>query len=202
MPVLPVGADEHGRRRRVRAFPESARDDDGVRLRLGAVAGLADGQHWKRCKQETPDLKRLPSEYMRAACLVHDAADGGAGDRGPPARHHRLDRLGPAAVRDRLSALGLRQSGACLPLPLSRGAAGGACSTTMRRRCSARPERIAGDDHTQRHGRRPAVNTWQVSRSRIAEGAGASKAGAVRLGGDRRDGPAGGSGAIDCAISL
>ena len=42
--------------------------------------------------------------------LVDDAADGGPGTARPPVRRDRLDRLGQASVRDRLSALGLRRS--------------------------------------------------------------------------------------------
>jgi predicted TIM-barrel fold metal-dependent hydrolase len=43
--------------------------------------------------------------------LADHPADGGAGDPRASARHHRLDRLGPAVVRQRLPALGFRRPG-------------------------------------------------------------------------------------------
>ena len=66
---------------------------------------------WNRLKVETPHLKRLPSRIHPRPCVADDAADGGAGQPRARARRDRLDRLGPAAVRDGLSALGLRRSG-------------------------------------------------------------------------------------------
>ena len=64
---------------------------------------------WHRLKQETPHLKRAPSEYIREQRLADHPADGGAAAARARAGCDRLDRLGPAAVRHRLPALGLRR---------------------------------------------------------------------------------------------
>ena len=65
---------------------------------------------WQRLQSEVPHVKRPPSEYIREQVwwTTQPMED-------PERREHlfdvdRLDRLGPAAVRDRLSALGLRRS--------------------------------------------------------------------------------------------
>ena len=65
---------------------------------------------WHRLKEETPHLKRAPSEYIREQRVADHAADGRAAAARARAGRDRLDRLGPAAVRHRLSALGLRRS--------------------------------------------------------------------------------------------
>src|SRR5262249_7574241 len=49
------------------------------------------------------------------ACVVDDATHGGARPQEPAPRHDGMDRLGPAAVCLRLSALGLRRSLPRLP---------------------------------------------------------------------------------------
>ena len=75
--VLHGGPHGHGRRRSRRRssawsvegvfeqLPGAAGRADRGRLRLAAVADVADGQHWKRLRDEVPHLKRPPSEYVR-----------------------------------------------------------------------------------------------------------------------------------------
>ena len=67
-------------------------------------------KHWQRLKSEVPHVKRPPSEYIRDHIwwTTQPMED-------PERREHlfeliELDRLGQAAVRDRLSALGFRRS--------------------------------------------------------------------------------------------
>ena len=67
-------------------------------------------QHWARHREEVPHVTRPPSEIMRQGLWI-TTQPMEEPERAPPAaRPDRVDRLGPAAVRDRLPALGLRRS--------------------------------------------------------------------------------------------
>ena len=62
---------------------------------------------WKRLKHETPHLTQAPSEYIRSQVwFTTQPMEEPAAPRAS-AGLHRVDRVGPAAVRDGLSALGL-----------------------------------------------------------------------------------------------
>src|SRR5262249_11413505 len=80
---------------------------------------------------DAPAVGIYPPEY-----LVHDPADRGAGRSGAPAGDDRLARLGPAAVLDRLPALGLRRPHLRVQVQDDRGAAGGTVPWQRRRRLS------------------------------------------------------------------
>ena len=87
-------------------YPETQDGDDRGRLRLGAVAVVAARQEFRAAAQrgaasQAPAVGIYPRPH-----LVDHAADGRPGTARPSVRSDRLDRLGQAAVRDRLSALG------------------------------------------------------------------------------------------------
>ena len=108
---------------------------DRGRLRLAAVAELAARPALARgCEAEVPHLKRPPSEYSGSS----------SGSRTQPMEEPErpartsldlmaLDRLRPAAVRDRLPALGLRRPGPrrC-PAPRPRACAGRSAASNAR----------------------------------------------------------------------
>ena len=70
---------------------------------------------FERMRDEVPHLKPPPSEYIREHIWVTTQPMEEPDDRRHRARHHGVDRLGPAAVRHRLPALGLRRSVPRLP---------------------------------------------------------------------------------------
>ena len=110
-PGLPGASHQPGHRGRVRAPAEPALRHDRGRLRLAAVAGLAARQALEDAGgRDAASASALPSEYIREPGLADHPADGGAAEPRAPAGPDRLDRLGPAAVRLGLSALGLRRS--------------------------------------------------------------------------------------------
>ena len=76
---------------------------------------LAHGQAFRAHARRGSASEEQAVGVCPAQSLVHHAADGRDGKSGPPARHHGLDRLGPAAVLQRLSALGFRRPALCLP---------------------------------------------------------------------------------------
>ena len=76
-----------------------------------ALAWRMDRQ-WAKLRKEVPHLKRPPSEYMRTNVWFTTQPIEEPEPRSQLLRRDRLDRLGPRAVRHRLSALGLRRSGA------------------------------------------------------------------------------------------
>ncbi len=79
---------------------------------------------YERMRSEVPHLKRRPSEYIREHIWVSTQPIEEPRDPKHTATGDGMDRLGPAAVRLRLSALGLRR-----PIPrLSRGSSPGALS--------------------------------------------------------------------------
>ena len=69
-------------------------------------------RQFAKLRKEVPHLKRAAVGIHADQCLVHHAAGGGAGAARASGRCDRVDGLGPRAVRHRLSALGLRRSGA------------------------------------------------------------------------------------------
>ena len=108
---------EPGVRRRVRALPQAQDRADRGRLRLGAGAGLAHGQALGTHAHGDAAPEAPAVRICARALLVHHAADRGAGEPARPRRDHRMGRLGPADVLDRLSALGLRRSAPRLQVP-------------------------------------------------------------------------------------
>ncbi len=104
------GADQPDLRGRVRALPDAEGGAGRGRLRLGARACLADGP---AVRQAAPRgaASEAPAVGVHAEQrLVHHPAGGGAGAARAPGGCDRVDGLGSRAVRDRLSALGLRRS--------------------------------------------------------------------------------------------
>ena len=86
---------------------EAEDGDDRGRLRLGAVAVVAARQEFRAAAQRgAASQAQAVGIYPRPHLLDH-AADGRPGAPRPSVRRHRLDRLGQAAVRHRLPALGL-----------------------------------------------------------------------------------------------
>ena len=81
---------------------------------LPALAWRLD-KLFERMRGEVPHLKRKPSEYIREHIWVTTQPMEEPEDRRHAARHDGMDRLGPAAVRLRLSALGFRRSVPRLP---------------------------------------------------------------------------------------
>ena len=104
-------------------FPESEGRADRRRLRLGAGAVLAHGQALAAHAQGNC---RISSGRRRNTCASTcwfttqpiEEPDDPAASR----RRHRLARLGPADVLDRLPALGFRRSAAGLQVRAERGA--------------------------------------------------------------------------------
>ncbi|MGX1237772.1 putative TIM-barrel fold metal-dependent hydrolase [Bradyrhizobium japonicum] len=78
-----------------------------VRLRLGPVARLAARQGLAPAAQRSAACEAAAVGIYPRAGVVDHAADGGPGAARGSVRRHQMDRLGPIAVRDRLSALGL-----------------------------------------------------------------------------------------------
>ena len=64
-------------------------------------------KHFDRLRSELPHLKKKPSEYLREHVWWSTQPMEEPDDKRAPARRDRLDGLGQADVRDRLSALGL-----------------------------------------------------------------------------------------------
>jgi len=92
-------------------------------LAWAAALGVADGPAVGEAEagaaaSETGALGVYPHQ-----CLVHHAASRGAGPAQPIGGDARVDRLGSGAVRDRLSALGLRRSGSGAADQADRGTA-------------------------------------------------------------------------------
>ena len=87
-------------------FPDLKVRHGRSRLRLGAVAGLAAGQGLEAAAGRDAAPEATAQRIYAPARLVDDPADGGAGAARASARHHRLDGLGSAVVRDRLSRIG------------------------------------------------------------------------------------------------
>ncbi len=63
-------------------------------------------KHFERLRSEVPHLKTQAVGIHPRPYLVDHAADGGPGAARASVRDDRVDRLGQAAVRDRLPALG------------------------------------------------------------------------------------------------
>ena len=104
-------------------FPKPQGGDGGGRLRLAAAADVAARQAVRAHARRGAAPEAQAVRVHPRARLRDDAADGGAGRSPACAGRHGVDRLGPAAVRQRLSALGFRR-----PVP----------------RLSGRPERRSG----------------------------------------------------------
>src|SRR5271166_3224816 len=108
-PVIAVLPYQPGDRGRVRAHPELQAGADRVWVRVAAAARLAARQavapaEGRDAAPEARALRVHPRE-----CLADHPADGGAAAARARAGRDRLDRLGPADLRHRLSALGLRR---------------------------------------------------------------------------------------------
>ena len=88
---------QHGVRRRVRAVPRPEDRLGRERICLGAESLLAHGQAFRAHAGRGAAPEEQAVGVCPAQSLVHHAADGRDGKSGPPARHHGLDRLGPAA---------------------------------------------------------------------------------------------------------
>ena len=93
-------------------IPEFQAGADRVGLRLAAAAGLAARQALAPAEagDAAPEARAVGIHPRKR--LADHPADGGAAAARARAGRDRLDRLGPAAVRHRLPALGLRRSDA------------------------------------------------------------------------------------------
>ena len=91
-------------------YPETEDGDDRGRLRLGAVAWLAARQEFRPAAQRGAASEAPPVGIYPRSHLVDHAADGRPGTARASVRGDRVDRLGQAVVRDRLSALGFRRA--------------------------------------------------------------------------------------------
>ena len=98
---------EPGAGGRVRAAPEAQDDHGRGRLRLGAVAVVAARQEFRAAAQRGAASQAQAVGIYPRPHLVDHAADGRPGKARASVPGDRLDRLGQAAVRHRLSALGL-----------------------------------------------------------------------------------------------
>jgi hypothetical protein len=95
-------------RGRVRAFPEAEADHGRGGCAWAPSLAWRLDKVWRTLKAETPTHARALRIHPRS-CVVDEPADRGAGAAVAPGRRHRVDGLGPAAVRHRLPALGLRR---------------------------------------------------------------------------------------------
>ena len=167
---LPGARDQPRLRGRVRALPGAEGRADRGRLRLAAAAGLAARQALGAAARRGAAPEAAAVRVRPRAHLAHDPADGGAGRPAAPRRVMRMDRLGPADVRDRLPALGLRRPDpgaalrsrcpACAQADLPRQRA---------RRCTGWP-----DGQARRRPRSTRSRRASASSSRCAAGRSAS----------------------------
>ena len=100
---------------RVRAAPETQDDHGRGRLWLGAVAVVAARQEFRAAAQRGAASQAQAIGIYPRPHLVDHAADGRPGKARASVPGDRLDRLGQAPVRHRLSALGLRRAVAGAP---------------------------------------------------------------------------------------
>ena len=109
-PVVAVLPHQPGDRGRVRAHPELQAGADRVRLRLAAAARLAARQAVEPAEagDAAPEARAVGIHPRKR--LADHPADGGAAPARARVGRDRLDRLGSAALRHRLPALGLRRS--------------------------------------------------------------------------------------------
>ena len=97
---------------------------------------------FERMRGEVPHLKRKPSEYIREHIWVTTQPMEEPDDRRHAARHDGVDRLGPAAVRLRLPALGFRRSVPRLPRGHAAPSAPSRSSRPTRARCTGCRTRV------------------------------------------------------------
>ena len=91
-------------------YPKAEDGHDRGRLRLGAVARLAAGQEFRAAAQRGAVSQAQAVGIYPRPHLVDHAADGRSGAPRPSVPGDRVDRLGQAAVRHRLPALGFRRA--------------------------------------------------------------------------------------------
>ena len=94
-------------------------------LAWAAALGWRMDRQWTKLKRELPHLKRAPSDYIRSNVWFTTQPIEEPEPRDATGRGDRVDRLGPGAVRHRLSALGFRRSRAGAADQADRGAAAG-----------------------------------------------------------------------------
>ena len=94
-------------------------------LAWAAALGLADGPPVGEAEAGTAASEARAIGIHPHECLVHHPADRGTGTPHPVGRGDRVDRLGPGAVRHRLSALGFRRPRAGAADQADRGATAG-----------------------------------------------------------------------------